>query len=224
MGEDPGPGTDQPHHWDAIYQTRGATEVSWFQPSATTSIGLIERLAIPTTAAVVDIGGGASLLVDALIEKGFVDLSVIDISQAALEAVRHRLGANPAVSLVRADLRGWRPERRFDLWHDRAVFHFLVEEGNRRFYFESLQAAIPRDGFVIMATFAEDGPGFCSGLPVARYSSTDLVAMLGPEFNVLEEFREDHVTPGGVLQPFTWLAAQWTGGPTIHEGGDARHR
>jgi len=204
-------GGQRAEHWDAAYETRGVTGVSWFQPTATTSVQLIERLGIAHDAAVIDIGGGASVLADSLLDRGFTDVSVLDVSRAALAEVRQRLGAITTVSLLQEDLLDWSPERRYDLWHDRAVFHFLVDPGDREIYLRTLRSALRPEGFVIMATFASDGPEYCSGLPVSRYSSADLSKALGPEFQVVEAFRAQHVTPAGVEQPFTWVAARHTG-------------
>ena len=197
-------------HWDAAYETRGATGVSWFQPTATTSIQLIERLRIARDAAVIDIGGGASVLADALLDCGFTDVSVLDVSKAALAEVRERLGPNTSLSLLQEDLLAWSPARQYDLWHDRAVFHFLVDLSDRETYLRTLRLALRPGGFVIMATFASDGPEYCSGLPVSRYSSADMAEALGPTFQVIEAFRHQHVTPAGVEQPFTWVAARRT--------------
>lgn len=211
MGEDPPSGGERAEHWDAAYQARGATGVSWFQPSATVSIGLIERLGIPQSAAIIDIGGGASVLADTLLDRGFTDVSVLDVSEAALAEVCQRLGAHASVSLVQEDLLAWSPERRYDLWHDRAVFHFLVDPSDQGIYLKTLHSALRPGGSVIMATFAPDGPRYCSGLPVSRYSSADLAEMLGPQFQVIEASRDHHVTPAGVEQPFTWVVARHIG-------------
>ena len=197
-------------HWNTAYETRGATGVSWFQPAPTTSIQLIERLEVPEGAAVIDIGGGASLLVDTLIDRSFTDVSVLDVSKAALAEVRRRLGSNASVSLLQADLLAWKPERRYHVWHDRAVFHFLVDPGDREAYLRTLRSALRPGGYVILATFALDGPEYCSGLPVSRYSPADLAEMLSLTFEVVEAFRHDHVTPSGVVQPFTWIGARST--------------
>lgn len=205
-------GDKRGQQWDAAYENRGATGVSWFQPNATTSIELVERLAIPNDAAVIDIGGGASLLVDALADRGFRDLTVLDVSKTALEMVRERRsGSSGPIALLHEDVLGWKPDRRFDLWHDRAVFHFLVNGNDRETFLGTLRSALRPGGIVIMATFAIDGPEFCSGLPVARYSPADLAEILGPDFEVVEQFREEHNTPAGVVQPFTWLAARNSG-------------
>jgi len=207
MEESSTPWADRMQHWDAAYESRGADGVSWFQPAPTISIALVELLKVPQDAAVIDIGGGASLFVDALVARGFRDLSVLDISELALETVSQRLGSAP-VSLLHEDLLAWNPPRRFGLWHDRAVFHFLVHESDQETYLEVLRSALLPGGAVIMATFASDGPEFCSGLPVARYSSAHLAEVLGVGFEVVDQRREEHVTPMGVTQPFTWIAAR----------------
>jgi 2-polyprenyl-3-methyl-5-hydroxy-6-metoxy-1,4-benzoquinol methylase len=202
------PDARRAEHWDAAYRSSGPSGVSWFQPTASTSVELIEHLDIPTGAAVIDIGGGASVLADALLDRGFSDVSVLDVSKTALETVRQRRGTDSRLSLIDGDLRAWKPERHFDLWHDRAVFHFLVDSSDRKQYIHALRSTLRPGGTVIMATFAVDGPEHCSGLPVARYSAADLAEILGPEFEVIEQSREEHVTPGGVTQPFTWLVAR----------------
>jgi 2-polyprenyl-3-methyl-5-hydroxy-6-metoxy-1,4-benzoquinol methylase len=208
MSEAPISSGQRAAHWDAAYETRGTTGVSWFQPTATTSIQLIERTGIAQGAAIIDIGGGASLLADALLDRGFTDVSVLDVSKAALAEVRQRLDSNASVSLLQEDLLSWSPERQYDLWHDRAVFHFLVAPSDRDTYLRTLRSALRPNGFIVLATFASDGPEYCSGLPVCRYSSADLAEVLGSTFQVIETFRDQHVTPAGVEQPFTWLAAR----------------
>jgi SAM-dependent methyltransferase len=170
------------------------------------SLELIARLDVASDAAVLDVGGGASSLVDHLMERGFTDVSVLDVSEAALELGRRRVGAG--VKWFHEDLLSWRPARRYGLWHDRAVFHFLTEAADRDRYLNSLKAGLEPGGGLIMATFAEDGPEYCSGLPVARYAAIELLDLIGPGFRVIETRRELHVTPGGVTQPFTWVAAR----------------
>jgi hypothetical protein len=169
---------------------------------------LIETLAIERGAAVVDVGGGASNLVDHLIERGFSDLSVLDVSRAGLAEGRRRLEAEAPVVWLCEDLLVWRPARRSDLWHDRAVFHFLVSPDERDTYLRTLRSAVGGDGFVVLGTFAADGPPRCSGLPVARYSVADLTELLGPRFELLATRREEHMTPKGAIQPFAWVAGR----------------
>ena len=199
---------DRARHWDAAYQALGIAGVSWFQPEPTLSLELIERLGITPDTAVIDIGGGASSLVDHLLNRGFTDVSVLDISKAALEEGRRRVGTSSAVTWLHEDLLSWGPSRRFGLWHDRAVFHFLTDEADRNRYVELLASRIEAGGALIMATFAKDGPEYCSGFRVARYSSDDLVNLLGSGFHAVEVRRELHTTPGGVVQPFTCVAAR----------------
>lgn len=204
MGEEP-PADLRHKDWDAVYRDRGTDGVSWHQPGPEVSLWLFDELGITKEASVVDIGGGASGLVDALLGRGFGDLTVLDISQVALDAVRARIGTAP-VSLVRDDLLAWKPRRAFDVWHDRAVFHFLVEAGDRCRYSEVLESALRPEGYVVMATFAPDGPDHCSGLPVVRYSARSLGEALGPGFAQVATTREEHTTPDGVVQAFIWVA------------------
>ncbi len=210
MTENASSSSTRAEHWDTAYETGGVTEVSWFQTEPVVSLELIETLEVRRDAAVIDIGGGASSLVDHLIEQGFNDLSVLDISETALGVARQRLGASAPVSWLHQDLLSWRPSRRFDLWHDRAVFHFLVGKEDRDAYLDTLRAGIAPGGALIVATFAEDGPEYCSGLPVARYSAIELGSVLGECFAVVETRREVHITPAGTTQPFTWVAARAT--------------
>ena len=165
-------------------------------------------LGIAPAASVIDVGGGAASLVDHLIALGFIHLTVLDISEVALTVARARVGGQASVSWVHEDVLAWRPQQRFDLWHDRAVFHFLVDPADQQRYLATLRAALAPAGAVIIATFAPDGPHHCSGLPVARYSAEDLIALLGDAFTVVETFREEHTTPTGGLQPFTWIAGR----------------
>jgi SAM-dependent methyltransferase len=196
-------------HWDAAYAARGTTGVSWFQPTATVSIRAIRRLGVSRDAAIIDVGGGASALVEALIDDGWRDVTVLDLSGVALDVLRARVGEHAPVTTIHADLLRWEPPRRFDVWHDRAVFHFLVDEVDRSRYLDTLHRALRPGGFVVIGTFAPDGPQQCSGLPVARYGPDDLREMLGPGFAPVETEHEVHVTPAGVAQPFTWLTARF---------------
>jgi hypothetical protein len=194
--------------WDEAYARRGFESVSWYQSAPTTSLELIEALGVGASVPVVDVGGGASPLVDRLVERGFVDLTVLDVAQAALEEAGRRVGRRVPVHWLREDVLEWRPARRYGLWHDRAVFHFLVDEADRARYLEVLSAAIEDGGALVMATFADDGPEHCSGLPVARYSADELVALLGERFVTTSTRREIHTTPAGATQPFTWVAGR----------------
>ncbi len=193
-------------HWDEAYTSRGIDGVSWHQDVPAVSLELVDALDVPRDAAVVDIGGGGSFLAEELVARGFTDVTVLDFSATALDAARGRLPADAPVRYARADLFEWEPNRRFDLWHDRAVFHFLIEDRDRDRYLATLKAVLRPGGTLILGTFAADGPEICSGLPVCRYSAGELADGLGAEFAVVATRREVHVTPRGVMQPFTWVA------------------
>ena len=199
---------DRADRWDAAYEQRGVDGVSWYQSVPAVSLKLIEQLGVPPEAAVIDVGGGASLLADNLVRRGFSDVTVLDISGSALDASRQRTSTGASITFMQADLLAWRPSRRYDLWHDRAVYHFLVVDEDREAYARTLRQAIVPDGLVILATFAPDGPSTCSGLPVRRYSADGLAEIFGGAFDVVESLREEHVTPRGSRQPFTWVAGR----------------
>jgi SAM-dependent methyltransferase len=192
-------------HWERVYATRSTTEVSWYQRQPTTSLHMIDAIGLDTSAAIIDVGAGASLLVDCLLTRGFTDVTVLDVSQRALDEVHRRLGELARqVTFVADDIVTWEPDRHFDLWHDRAVFHFLVNIADQDRYVQLAGRAVRRGGALVVASFAEDGPTMCSGLPVSRYSSGDLASMFSPTFTLIADEREEHVTPAGVVQPFTW--------------------
>jgi SAM-dependent methyltransferase len=195
-------------HWDAAYERGPHALLSWHQEEPRISLELIEALAIPRDGAIVDVGGGVSSVAEWLVGRGFGDVSVLDISARALEAARARLEAGSLVSLVHGDVLTWRPGRRFDCWHDRAVFHFLVDEDERRAYLRTLRWALRPGGGVVVATFAADGPTSCSGLPVARYSVEQLCGVIGGDFRLVVARREEHITPRGAVQPYTWVAGR----------------
>jgi 2-polyprenyl-3-methyl-5-hydroxy-6-metoxy-1,4-benzoquinol methylase len=197
--------TSPAEHWDGVYQTRATDEVSWFQAEPATSLRLVTSM-VPTTGSVLDVGAGSSTLVDSLLAQGFRDLTVVDVSERALQVVRERLGAAAGgVSLVHTDLLDWEPARTFDVWHDRAVFHFLTAPGSRSLYVRQVETAVVPGGSVIVATFAADGPTHCSGLPVCRYDVAGLRAEFGSGFDLVHSEREEHRTPAGVVQPFVWV-------------------
>lgn len=192
-------------HWNDVYLAKGDAGVSWFEPIPTTSLDLIRRLAVPAPASLVDIGGGASRLVDALLEDGFDAVTVLDLSAEALEKARRRIGANAGkVEWVVADVTQWEPTRSFDIWHDRAAFHFLTETGERDAYAERLRMAVRPGGHAIVATFAPDGPERCSGLPVVRYDPVTLADTIGAPFRLVDERRCLHTTPWGSRQAFQY--------------------
>ncbi len=195
-------------HWDDIY-TRDVEQLSWFEHDPAVSLELIESLGVPDTAPIVDVGGGASALGGALVARGFEDVSVLDVSAGAIGAARSRLGPLAgAVQWLHEDLLEWEPRRHYGLWHDRAVFHFLVEAADRRRYREVLRRAVAAGGAAVVATFAPDGPDSCSGLATARYGAEALVDALGAGFELVISRRDEHTTPAGAVQPFTWVAVR----------------
>ena len=154
----------------------------------------------------VDVGAGASLLVDALLAAEWSDVTLLDVSREALALVKARVGAaDTAVSFVVADLLDWRPERQYDAWHDRAVFHFLTDPADRARYVDTMTKAVRRGGAAVLSTFADDGPASCSGLSTARYDAPALADTFGAAFTMERTEREEHVTPAGRIQPFTWV-------------------
>jgi 2-polyprenyl-3-methyl-5-hydroxy-6-metoxy-1,4-benzoquinol methylase len=203
--------SDRAAHWDGVYGTKRLTEVSWYEREPTTSLRLVEALAPGPAARCIDIGAGASPLVDRLLAQGFRDLTVLDVSERALSVVRERLGAaGQSVTFVCEDVLTWVPDRQFDVWHDRAVFHFLTDPDARERYMATAARAVPTGGGLVLATFASDGPSQCSGLPVCRYSGERLAALFAPSFSLIAAEREEHVTPGGAVQPFTWVTLRRT--------------
>jgi SAM-dependent methyltransferase len=197
-------------HWDRAYGEGDQTR-SWFQSEPLASLRMFDAAGVTSAASVIDAGGGASTLADALLERGFTDVTVLDVSAAGLQAARERLG--PAAERVRwvvADLLGWRAERTYQVWHDRAVLHFLTAETDRRHYLDALHAATAANAVAVFGTFAPDGPQRCSGLPVTRYGAADLAALLAGEWAPVADDREEHVTPAGVVQPFVWTALRRT--------------
>jgi SAM-dependent methyltransferase len=194
-----------PAHWDNVYRTKPTDSVSWYQPSPDGSLSAIARTGVALSAPVIDVGGGASLLVDFLLQQGFTDLTVLDTAGPALDIVRKRIGTAAAnVEFIVADIAHWMPQRTYAVWHDRAVFHFLTSDVDRAAYIGALNAGLATGGFLILATFAADGPEKCSGLPVRRHDPVALAAAVGPGFKTIDIWREDHSTPGGSMQPFTW--------------------
>ena len=193
-------------HWEAVYTTKSTDSVSWFQANASYSLHIIQQINLEKTAQIIDVGGGASTLVDSLLENDFTNVTVMDLSGAALNAAQKRLGdASKKVQWLEGDILHYLlPEQGIDLWHDRAVFHFLIEGADRRRYVEAVLDSVKLGGHVIIATFSEDGPEQCSGLPVRRYSPSTLHAELGAQFELLGHEKELHQTPMGKTQGFTY--------------------
>ena len=195
--------SDRTTHWQTVYATKSESEVSWCQDSPAISLEMIRAATPDRSAAIIDIGGGASRLADALLHDRYRNLAVLDLSANALDTAKKRIGAAAAtVEWFVADATTWRPAKTYDVWHDRAAFHFLTDPRDRAAYVERLRRAVAPGGHVIIATFAPDGPEKCSGLPVQRYDSTSLSGELGPEFELVETRSEMHQTPWHSTQAF----------------------
>ena len=193
-------------HWEKVYQTKQPEAVSWFQEHATRSLEIIRSIGTSLDASIVDVGGGASTLVDDLLSGGFNNISVLDLSASALAVARQRLGAaGNCVTWIAGDICTVNlPDQSYDIWHDRAVFHFLTNPVDRAAYVQRVMKSVKPGGHVIVATFAPDGPEQCSGLPVARYAPGELHREFGPQFELLEHMSEDHKTPWGSVQHFVY--------------------
>ena len=193
-------------HWDRVYRRSGPSTVSWFQAQATLSLGLIGRVAPDRRATIVDVGGGASTLADGLLDAGYRNVTVLDLSGAALSAARQRLGARAQeVSWVEGDvLAEPLAPSAFAVWHDRAVFHFLTDPRDRAAYVDAARRAVRPGGHVIVASFALNGPTRCSGLEVVRYSPETMHSQFGSDFRLLDSVHEEHHTPSGATQPFVY--------------------
>ncbi|RXT44815.1 class I SAM-dependent methyltransferase [Bradyrhizobium betae] len=190
-------------HWQTVYESKGEREVSWFQESPSPSLELIVLAGARPTSPIADIGGGASRLVDALLTAEYTDLTVLDLSDAALAASRARLGAaGDGVDWIVADVTAWQPKRTYDVWHDRAALHFLNAPEERVAYVACVRRAVKIGGHVIIGTFAVDGPEKCSGLPVTRHGAESIAALLGAGFNLTDHRRHQHATPWQSVQNF----------------------
>jgi 2-polyprenyl-3-methyl-5-hydroxy-6-metoxy-1,4-benzoquinol methylase len=204
--------TQPDDHWNAVYQRKAAEQVSWFQPHLGTSLALIRALALPRSARIIDVGGGVATLVDDLLDEGFAAPTVLDISERALETSRQRLGARAAAvrwivgDITEVDL----GEARYDVWHDRAVFHFLTDPAARRAYVRAAMGALAPGGHIIVATFGVHGPEQCSGLDVVRYDADGLHAEFGGGFEKVRSLTELHQTPLGSEQEFVYCYCRRT--------------
>ncbi len=193
-------------HWDDVYQSRAVDEVSWYRPHLDVSLGLIEDAAADRGSAIIDVGGGEATLVDDLVKSGHSDVTVLDISMAAIEVAKARLGSSAgSVHWITGDITEVELEAaRYDIWHDRAVFHFLTQAEDRAAYVRQVARAVRPGGHVIVATFGPDGPDKCSGLDVVRYDAGSLHGEFGPKFRLLDSVTEQHETPWGTPQQFMY--------------------
>ena len=191
-------------HWDDVYRTRAHDSLSWFQPSADTSLALITSVADPAAISVIDVGAGTSPLADALLTAGCTDLTLVDLSETALATTSARINTPASVATVVGDITDWDPGRTYDLWHDRAVFHFLSGPG-RDIYVATAERSIREGGHIVIGTFADDGPTRCSDRDVARYTADQLAAVFANGFETVTTRDEHHRTPKDVDQHFTWV-------------------
>jgi trans-aconitate methyltransferase len=193
-------------HWDAAY-AQGDDTQSWFEKRPVMSLRMLDSAGVSAADALIDVGGGASPLSGALLDRGFRDLTVLDISAAGMQHARDRLGSQAdQVCWLSADVLSWQPQRHYRAWHDRAVYHFLTTDEHRHQYLHTLDAATAPGAIAVFGCFAPDGPQHCSGLPVARYSPAQLARQIGARWLLTGQDREEHITPAGTIQPFTWVA------------------
>ena len=191
------------NHWQNVYTSKGENQVSWFQETPALSLELIALAGAVPSSGIIDIGGGASRLVDCLVSQGYEDVTVLDLSPAALASARSRMGDTAErVTWIAADVTTWEPSRSYDVWHDRAAFHFLTLAKDQAAYVARLRRALRPGGHAIIGTFAPDGPERCSGLLVSRYDAASLAATLGSGFELIDARRHVHVTPWGAAQKF----------------------
>jgi SAM-dependent methyltransferase len=196
-------------HWEGVYRDKHSTEVSWFQEVPDKSLALVVGTGTSQKDAILDVGGGASTLVDHLLDAGYVDITVLDLASKAFDQSRQRLGERAsAPSWVVSDITRFEPQRKYRLWHDRAVLHFLTDPEDRRRYMSVLKQALDPGGHVVIAAFGPEGPPKCSGLEIRRYTIEMLAELLGPEFELQSHELENHQTPMGATQQF--LYSRWT--------------
>jgi len=199
--------SEKKQHWEKVFATKQENEVSWFQPKPETSINFFIENQIPKDAKIIDIGGGDSYLIDNLLEMGYQNLFLLDISANAIERIKNRLGAKAEnVTFIVSDIVDFQPETTFDVWHDRASFHFLTNENEITIYKELVSNAIASNGFLFLGTFSENGPLKCSGLEITQYSEAKFEAIFGSDFEKVKCFEENHQTPFDTTQNFIFCS------------------
>lgn len=195
------------NHWESVYETKALGETSWYQPVPETSLNFLHRFNIPITSKVIDIGGGDSLLVDHLLNMGFQHVTVLDISHSAIQRAKERLGEKAhLVTWVVSDILDIVPDIKYDVWHDRATFHFLTQVDEIQKYLNIAHSALTKDALMILGTFSENGPKKCSGIDIKQYSESSLVDLLSPLFTKMECLTVDHITPFNVVQNFVFCS------------------
>jgi ubiquinone/menaquinone biosynthesis C-methylase UbiE len=198
---------DRKKHWENIYQTKNLKDVSWYQPTPTTSLDFLKQFNISTTAKIIDIGGGDSFLVDHLLDLGYTDLTVLDISAASLDRAKQRLGDRATkVKWIVADAATFKPTEQYDFWHDRAAFHFLTQEQEITNYIDTIQKSIKPTGILVIGTFSEQGPKKCSGIEIKQYSETTMTDRLKMFFEKVKCITVDHQTPFDTIQNFIFCS------------------
>ncbi|MDX2068114.1 MAG: class I SAM-dependent methyltransferase [Haliscomenobacter sp.] len=199
-------------HWDQVYSTKALEQSSWYQPKPSISLDFVQQFSIPKNAAIIDVGGGDSLLVDHLLDMGYQNISVLDISSKALERAQNRLGERAqAVKWILADAAKFEPTEQYDFWHDRAAFHFLTTTADIQHYAQMAAQAVKPGGFLVIGTFSEQGPKKCSGLEIKQYSEQSLVQVFDHQFQKIRCQQVDHLTPTQAIQQFTFCAFQKLG-------------
>lgn len=200
---------DEKKHWEEVYENKKATEVSWYEPMPETSLDYITECKLEKDAAIIDIGGGDSFLAEFLIGRGFTDITVVDISENAINRARKRMGDKAEqIKWIVADSAEFMPERQYDLWHDRAAFHFLTEDRKVESYLKTVRQAVKPGGYVVLGTFSETGPTKCSGLEIKQYSISEMQALFADGFTTMSCKNVDHNTPSGGTQNFTFCSFQ----------------
>jgi 2-polyprenyl-3-methyl-5-hydroxy-6-metoxy-1,4-benzoquinol methylase len=200
---------DRKKHWENVFQTKDTTKVSWFQPVPETSLRLIDELNIPKSAKIIEVGSGDSFLGDHLLKAGFMNITLLDISEKALDTIKKRLPENSAkIKFIAGDVTSFNSSDNYDLWHDRAVFHFLTDEKDIQNYVLNVSQKLESGGYLIMGTFSNNGPDMCSGLNVKQYSENQLTEIFNSGFKKIECFTEDHLTPSGSQQNFLFCVYQ----------------
>lgn len=194
-------------HWEEVFASKKEEEVSWYQPAQNTSMEIIKGFNLPSNAGIIDIGGGDAHLAENLVKDGYTDISILDISKNALERAKKRLGKKASqITWIEANVLDFSPAKKYDLWHDRATFHFLTREDQIQKYLQTINNSLQPGGFVILATFSEKGPAKCSGIPIKQYSLHQLSELLLENFETLECKNIDHITPGEAIQNFSFCS------------------
>jgi SAM-dependent methyltransferase len=198
---------ERKEHWENVFSTKQEKEVSWYQEIPETSLYFVTKLNIPKDAKIIDIGGGDSYLIDNLLESGYTNLTLLDISSKAIERIKNRLGdKSTKVTFIVSDVLEFKPDSTFDFWHDRASFHFLTEKNQIAIYAKLVASAITKNGNFVLGTFSENGPKKCSGLDITQYDELKLKALFDKDFDLLESFTLDHQTPFDTVQNFIFCS------------------